>query len=172
MEGVAWGAVLAVKPLPEAKSRLTGAVGDRSSLVLAMLADVLAATSAAGVTALVVTPDPRIAAAAAAAGAHTADEPVAGGGLNAAFVHGQHELTGRIGAVDGVVLLQADLPALTAADLRSAITAHEATTAEQTFVADLAGTGTSALLRPAAITRAPLFGADSAARHRGAGVAE
>ncbi|MFT3900507.1 MAG: 2-phospho-L-lactate guanylyltransferase [Gordonia sp. (in: high G+C Gram-positive bacteria)] len=168
-----WGAVLAVKPLPEAKSRLDGAADDRSALVLAMLADVLAATAAAEMTTVVVTPDPRIAAAARASGALTADEP--GGGLNAAFAHGQREFAARAPAPRSVMFLQADLPAVTATDLRAAIAAHDHATGHdhpQSFVADHSGGGTAALLRPVDVDAPPLFGPDSAARHRAADVVE
>ncbi len=171
-----WGAVLAVKPLPQAKSRLDGHVPDRAELVLAMLSDALAAARAAGLTTLVVTPDHRIAAAARAAGALTADEPGGtGGGLNAAFAHGQRELAAHDRAIDAVVFLQADLPAVTAAHLRAAIAAHESATGPhrvQSFVADRSGSGTAALLRPLLVTAPPLFGPESAAAHRRAGVVE
>lgn len=46
---------MAVKRLPEAKSRLGGTADDRAELVVAMLVDVLAAVVQAGLTPLVVT---------------------------------------------------------------------------------------------------------------------
>ncbi|GED98410.1 2-phospho-L-lactate guanylyltransferase [Gordonia crocea] len=167
-----WGAVLAVKPLSAAKSRLGGSDEDRGGLVLAMLDDVLAAVTAAGLVALVVTPDPEIASLAAGAGARAVGEPAGAAGLNAAFQHGQRALLERVSAVSSVVFLQADLPALTATQLRSALAAHTRlveTESAQSFVADSTGTGTAALLRPADLPDAPFFGSDSAAAHRRAG---
>ncbi|NNG96219.1 RNA degradosome polyphosphate kinase [Gordonia araii NBRC 100433] len=175
MEYVTWGAVLAVKPLPQAKTRLNGEADDRAALVLAMLSDALAAAADAGLASLVVTPDPRIAKAARSAGALTADEPADSRGLNAAFVHGQRVLADHDPAVDSVVFLQADLPAASADGLLAALSAHEQRTDSlhrQSFIADLDGTGTAALLRPVDVDEPPLFGPDSAAAHRRAGVVD
>jgi len=167
--------VLAVKRLPEAKSRLGGTADDRAELVVAMLVDVLAAVVQAGLTPLVVTPDPRVAALAHDAGALIAAEPDGGAGLNAAFVHGQRELVAREPGVEAVFLLAADLPALTAGALRRAIAGHEQSSASglrQSFIADSAGSGTAALLRPANVDSMPRFGPDSAAAHRAAGLVD
>jgi len=167
--------VLAVKQLPEAKTRLAGDGDDRARLVLAMLSDALVAVVGAGFTPIVVTPDERIAAAAREVGALIADEPE-GGGLNAAFLHGQRELVQRQPEIAGVVLLQADLPALTAGALQAAVAAHEQTGARarsrQSFVADAAGSGTAAVLRSATVATPPLFGPASAQAHRVAGVVD
>ena len=167
---------MAVKFLPEAKTRLAGGADDRAELVLAMLTDVLAVVVDAGLIPLVVTPDPRITAAAHNSGAFTADEPDhaarPGGGLNAAFTHGQHTLVAQNPQVRSVVLLQADLPAITATQLRAVIARHAESTDpahRQSFVTDSAGTGTAALLRPVEITSAPHFGANSADAHRTSG---
>lgn len=172
MAGMTWGAVLAVKPLPEAKTRLAGDDADRAGLVIAMLTDVLTATLAAGLTPLVVTPDATITALAAETGAATAGEP-AGGGLNPAFRHGQRQLVDRLPGLHGVVFLQADLPAITGEQLTVLLDAHRRSTGEQhrqSFVADSAGTGTAALVRPIDLDEEPRFGTDSAAAHRAAGV--
>jgi 2-phospho-L-lactate/phosphoenolpyruvate guanylyltransferase len=122
----AWLAVLPVKPLDAAKTRLRGAVPGvpHDRLVLAMALDtvaaVLACPAVAGVT--VVTADPAVAAAVAALGARcVADAPAAG--LNAALALGsERALAGDPGRT-GVVALTADLPALRPAELTAALRA-------------------------------------------------
>ena len=68
-----------------------------------------------------------------------------------------------------VVLLQGDLPALQTQELAEAIAAARAY--PRSFVADRHGTGTSALFAFGTALD-PLFGADSAARHRHSGAIE
>src|SRR6266511_1299681 len=85
-----WLAVVPIKPLPAAKSRLRGAVAGvpHERLVLAMAKDTVAATLACGRVdrVVVVTDDPLAGAALAASGAAwVRDLPRAG--LNAAFAH-------------------------------------------------------------------------------------
>jgi 2-phospho-L-lactate guanylyltransferase len=68
-----------------------------------------------------------------------------------------------------VLILQADLPALTSTEL-SAFTAA-APQADRVFIHDQHETGTTALiLRSAATPFEPQFGVDSALRHRDAGI--
>lgn len=167
--------MLAVKPLPEAKTRLGGSAHDRAALVVAMLVDVIGAAAGAGMVPLVVTPDARIAGAAREAGALVVGEPADASGLNAAFSHGQRELRDLDPAIDAVMFLQADLPAVTSEALRSALAVHRGATdawRPQSFVADSAGVGTAALLRPLTVVDPPLFGPHSAASHRRAGAVE
>lgn len=169
--------VLAVKALDAAKTRLapletTGA--NRRTLVTSMLADTLDAVRAAGAHRIVVvSPDPTVHDVAAAAGAVWVDEPetVAAGWstLNGALHHGA---TGVDGA-QTVAYLQADLPALSPASLRAALTAATEALrdgASAAFVADHTGEGTVLLVATTAF--APRFGPESAAAHRAAGARE
>lgn len=167
--------VVPVKPLWAAKSRLRGATGDdpgaHARLALAMALDTIAAARAAALVGrvLVMSIDPVVAAGLAAEGVEVEpDGPVPG--LNPALRHGAALLRSRGGAAVGA--LQADLPALTPADLDAAITAFTTCPATRAFTSDAAGTGTTLLLAAAGTDLAPRFGAGSAQRHRAAGVAE
>lgn len=156
-----WHAVLAVKSLADAKSRLADDPA-RPTLAHAMFADTAAAAVAAGFAIVVVTPDDAVAASARALGARVVADPEAG--LNAAYSAGLATLP-----VDAnVVLLQADLPALRPAELAAACAAAAAV-AGPALVADHHGTGTAALLLPAGRRIPPAFGTASAARHVAAG---
>jgi 2-phospho-L-lactate guanylyltransferase len=98
------------------KSRLRGlSQGERERLVLAMLADVLAATTAVART-VVVTSDERGAKVAAAAGAETVTDP--GGGQGDA-------VAAALGLLpeDAVLVVNADVPCATPYDLRSLLAA-------------------------------------------------
>src|SRR4051812_23568084 len=116
-------AVIPVKPLTVAKTRLRGAVPDavHGPLVLAMAGDTVAAVLACPLVerVLVVSDDPRVRAAVAALGAECVpDQPDAG--LNAAIAFGARSATGRVAA------LTADLPALRTTELTEALTAAAA----------------------------------------------
>src|SRR4051794_30900093 len=92
-------AVIPVKPLRVAKSRLRGAVPDavHSALVLAMARDTVAAVLACPLVerVLVVSDDPRVRDAVTTLGAQCVpDEPDAG--LNAAITHGARGATGPV----------------------------------------------------------------------------
>lgn len=188
-----WLAVVPVKSLEAAKTRLRGAVpGVRHDrLVLAMALDTVAAVLACpAITAVtVVTADPRVAAAAGGLGARCVrDEPA--GGINAAVAHGAARARAEAGpGTLGVAVLTADLPALAPAELAAALTAAEQagragqagqagqagalTTAgqagERAFVADAAGTGTVLLTALRAAVLWPRFGPGSAAAHAASG---
>ncbi|WP_280318662.1 2-phospho-L-lactate guanylyltransferase [Nocardia wallacei] len=189
-------AVIAVKHLDRAKSRLADRLppGDRSRLVLAMLSDTVSAALAAGLGSVtVVTPDPAVTAAVAVLGADvhpdpagtprplvnlaeppddTATAPIAttpapptdtDTGLNIALSAGAAAVRARHGAVH-LLALQADLPALRPAELTDMLAAAPTGRA---FVADHAARGTAALLiRDGTAALHPLFGGDSARRHR------
>lgn len=150
-----------VKRLAAAKTRLRGAVAAprHESLVLAMAQDTVAAVLAtpgvAGV--VVVTADPRVAAAVTALGARAAAEPGLGG-LNAALSHAASAVAGRIAA------LPADLPALRGDELSAALSAL-ATASGGGYVPDAVGTGTVLLAAAAGGRLAPRFGPGSAAAH-------
>src|SRR5262249_17026704 len=137
-----WSAVIPVKVLALAKSRLAGlADADREALARAMGADTVSAavgsTAIAAVT--VVSDDPDVKAVAEAAGAGViADLP--GADLNQALMAGARHAAARW-PDRGLAALTADLPALCADEL----TAAPALPAgfDQAFVAAAAGSGTT-----------------------------
>lgn len=166
----AWSVVVPAKRLPLAKTRLTplpaGMAGPPEAahdrLVLALLADTVAAALASPAVAgvLVVTDDPAAAAEVSGLGAHAVpDEPDAG--LNPALAHGARATGGA-----AVAALSSDLPALRPAELTAALAAAEV--APRCFVADAEGSGTT-LLTAAGTDLAPAFGAGSAQRHAAGG---
>jgi 2-phospho-L-lactate guanylyltransferase len=161
-----WFAVLPVKPLPAAKTRLRGAVPDaaHADLVLAMAQDTVAAALSCEAIGdlLVVCDDPAVRAALGQLGAQTLpDTP--DGGLNAALVHGAQQAGER-----AVVALTADLPALRPAELAAALD-KAARLGSRAYVTDAEGTGTVLLTAPAGVALAPRFGPGSAAAHRASG---
>ena len=156
-----WTAVIPVKRLNAAKSRLRGAVPAprHPELALAMVQDTVAAVLAGSAVSelLVVTDDPAAAAAATALGARVvADRP--GADLNAAMRFGADEVAGlsRFRAV-----LAGDLPALRPEQLDAAL----AGAGRRSFVPDAAGTGTVLLTAPPGEPLDPHFGIDSAVAH-------
>lgn len=160
-------AVIPVKPLPVAKTRLRGAVPDtiHSALVLAMARDTVAAVLACPLVdrVLVVSDDQLVRDAVTALGAHCVpDEPDAG--LNAAIAFGAGGTTGPI------AVLTADLPALRPDDLTEALTAAAAGGRFSGYVPDADGTGTVLLTAASAAALTPRFGPGSAAAHQAAGV--
>lgn len=165
-----WTAVIPVKPLIAAKSRLRGAVpaARHAELALAMVRDTAAAVLAGSAVGelLVVTDDPVVAAEVAGLGARVVpDRP--GAGLNAAMRHGADEVAGlsRHRAV-----LAGDLPALRPEQLDAALdAAFHAAPAGRGFVVDAAGTGTVLLAAPPGRRLDPRFGIGSAAAHQRSG---
>jgi 2-phospho-L-lactate/phosphoenolpyruvate guanylyltransferase len=161
-----WVAVMPVKRLGAAKSRLRGAVpaARHRDLALAMVRDTATAVLASSVVAelLVVTDDPVAAAAVTALGARVVpDRPDAG--LNDAMRYGADEVAGlsRYRAV-----LAGDLPALRPGQLDAALTAARP---GRGFVADAAGSGTVLLAVAPGEPLNPLFGLGSAAAHAASG---
>ncbi|KQR98248.1 hypothetical protein ASG12_13330 [Williamsia sp. Leaf354] len=176
-------AVLAVKDLTDAKSRLSPVLSAaaRRDLVLAMMADTVVAARAAGVDdVVVVTPDATVAAAAADLGARAVDDggahPAAhdvsardGGPLNRAFARGIAAASGRTPGTR-VIVLQADLPTARTDHLREVLamsTAHS-----RSFVPDRSGTGTAMLILSDNADVTTRFGLDSAAAHRAGGAVD
>jgi 2-phospho-L-lactate guanylyltransferase len=160
-----WTAVIPVKRLSAAKSRLRGAVPAprHADLVLAMVRDTAAAVldGTAVAELIVVTDDPVVAAATGELGARVVpDTPAAD--LNAAMRFGADEIAGlnRFRAV-----LAGDLPALRPAQLDEALDAAE----RRSFVADAAGTGTVLLAAGPGEPLDPRFGLGSAVAHAGSG---
>ncbi|GLY94569.1 2-phospho-L-lactate guanylyltransferase [Actinoplanes sp. NBRC 103695] len=160
-----WTAVIPVKRLGLAKSRLRGAVpaARHQDLALAMLADTAAAVLACAEIGelVVVTDDPEAVRITRELGARpVADEPDAG--LNAAFRFGADVIagTGR-----NRVALAGDLPAVRPAELGEALRSVRG----RAFVADAAGTGTVLLGVRQGSDLDPRFGIGSAAAHAGSG---
>ncbi|GAB1694002.1 NTP transferase domain-containing protein [Krasilnikovia sp. M28-CT-15] len=127
MATTGWVAVIPVKRLGTAKSRLRGAVAParHAELALAMLRDTVAAVLAtpAVLELLVVTDDPDAAAAVAELGARAVpDRPAAG--LNAALRHGADTVAGLS---HPRAVLAGDLPALRPEELASALSAAAGT---------------------------------------------
>ncbi|MGV9613449.1 2-phospho-L-lactate guanylyltransferase [Nocardia xishanensis] len=169
-------AVIAVKSLDLAKTRLADRLRPehRARLVLAMLADTVAAAATVPLvrSVTVVTPDPVVAELAGGLGAHVHPEPriADSDGLNTALSDAADALRRRHGAVE-LLALQADLPALRPEELADMLTV--APVGKRAVVVDHAGTGTAALVvRDGVAPLDPRFGADSARRHIAAGAAD
>jgi 2-phospho-L-lactate/phosphoenolpyruvate guanylyltransferase len=168
-----WSAVVPVKRLPVAKSRLYRPGWPRSAhaeLALALALDTVAAAleTAPVARAVVVTDDPDAGPAMRRLGALVvSDEPDAG--LNPALEFGARRAV-ELAPADGVVALSADLPALRPDDLAAAL----AVAAEhpRAFVADVAGTGTTLLAAAPGVALVPRYGPDSRAAHRDSGAVE
>jgi 2-phospho-L-lactate/phosphoenolpyruvate guanylyltransferase len=168
MDGVQWSVVVPAKRLDVAKTRLrpaTAALPDpaaaHSELVLALLADTVAAalSSRAVAVVLVVTDDPAADRLVRRLGARTvADEPDEG--LNPALAHGAALLAGPVAA------LASDLPALRPEEIDAALAA--ARRHPRAYVADAQGLGTT-LLTATGVPLDPRFGARSAAAHAASG---
>ncbi|TKJ16887.1 2-phospho-L-lactate guanylyltransferase [Blastococcus sp. CCUG 61487] len=157
-----WSVVVPAKRLAVAKTRLrplTEHVPDlHDALVLALLADTVAAAVACPLVAdvVVVTDEPAAADLVGGLGARSvADRPDRG--LNAALEHGAGEAT-----TEAVAALSSDLPALRPAELAAALGAAGA---GRCFVADAQGSGTT-LLTAVGVPLRPRFGRDSAQAHR------
>lgn len=155
-----WLCILARDPAA-AKTRLSGVLGPeaRADLAVAMLEDVLAATSTVlFVRRLVVTESELVRGVARSAGAESLE--VGASGTNDAALAALREAT-RAGAVRAL-LLAADLPYLIASDLEMLL-------AEETGVViapDRHRRGTNALLLALPSVIAPAFGPDSFRAHQ------
>ena len=162
MSGADWTAVIPVKSLSAAKSRLRGAVADsrHEELALAMVRDTVAAVRACAAVGdvLIVTDDPAAVAAVTALGARAVPDPPVTG-LNAAMRFGADVVAG-LGQHRAV--LTGDLPALRPAELGEALAGAGP---GRSFVADAAGTGTVLLAAAAGTALDPRFGVGSAAAH-------
>jgi 2-phospho-L-lactate/phosphoenolpyruvate guanylyltransferase len=167
----AWTLVVPVKRLARAKTRLGDLAADRrAELALAFAEDTVAAALRCPLVdaVMVVTDEPAASRALADLGAHVvADAPDAG--LNPALVHGAAQAK-RMHPSSGVGALSADLPALRSAELEHALRRAESSPAS--FVADVAGIGTTLLVASTLDAFQPRFGPRSRAAHRAAGVRE
>ncbi len=162
-----WCLVVPIKRLAAAKSRLAGLPATaRADLALAFALDTVeAALRCPDVCAVVVvTGEPRAAAALTALGARVVADPDAG--LNVALSFGARASL-QDHADCGIGALAADLPALRPIELSRALRAASAVPAS--FVADAAGTGTTLLLARTGESFRPQFGPGSAGAHERAG---
>jgi 2-phospho-L-lactate guanylyltransferase len=160
-----WSVVVPAKRLDVAKTRLRPLTAGRDDagaahrdLVLALLADTVAAAVACPAVAavVVVTDEPAATAVVRELGARTVpDEPDRG--LNPALEHGARSAPGT-----AVAALSSDLPALRPGELAAALEA--ATGLARGFVADAQGTGTT-LLTAVGTDLRPAFGPGSAEAH-------
>ena len=165
---LAWVAVVPVKSLATAKSRLAPASDvRRRALALSFAVDTVAALRAVPEirTVVVVTAETAVAAEVGGPDVETLPEP-AEGGLNAAITAGvdwsrsQH-------ADAGVVVIAADLPALRSRDVAAVL--RIASAHPRTVLADREGTGTTMLTGLPVTPPRPQFGSESLARHRAEG---
>jgi 2-phospho-L-lactate guanylyltransferase len=159
--------VIPIKHLAQAKRRLCGLLTDaeRSDLVLAMLADLVAAGRQAGLVPHVLSPDPDVLVRAERLGAQPLAQHPSSTSLNRAL---ETALRGFFRESPAVLIVLGDTPLATATELRQiAETANDQTndSPRAIIVSDHMGQGTNALyLRPP--TAIPMrFGTHSAARH-------
>ena len=167
------GLIIAVKRLGLAKTRLASAFApdSREQVVLAMLEDTITAASAVvAVRAITVVPPDGVAAEAVhELGARVFFDPTPAGHpdpLNNAISVTEAAIRAE---TPNIGVLQGDLPALQPRELAEAIAL--ARTNQRSFVSDRHGTGTSALFA-FGVPLEPVFGADSARRHRDSGAIE
>lgn len=162
------GAVVAVKDLSRAKSRMT----TLPAALRGRLASLMAVTVTAALTDVVdhvvlVTTAPGLGPLLDEYGLSAPVVADPRGGLNAAFESGENAL--RATGCDLIVACMADLPALNADAVRAALAACTGT--GRWFVRDAVGTGTT-LLAARGTPLAPAFGPGSAQRHAGSGARE
>ncbi|MCX2923857.1 2-phospho-L-lactate guanylyltransferase [Streptomyces sp. NEAU-W12] len=167
-----WTLVVPLKPLAEAKSRLSDTADDalRPGLALAFAQDTVAAALACRAVrdVVVVTDDALAGRELAALGAGiVADEP--GSGLNAALAHAAATVR-TVRHAGPVAALNADLPALRPAELARVL--EGAAAFPRAFLPDTAGTGTTLLAAAATEELRPSFGPGSRTRHRAWGAVE
>lgn len=159
-------AVVPVKPLASAKSRLALDDDERADLALAFALDAVGALVGCPLVddVVVVTPDPRVAAELRPLGVRIVRDD--GVGLDGAVSGGVRAASAR----RAVAVVPGDLPCLRPDDvglvLRAAIARRGA------FVPDLAGTGTTFVVQAAGTPVRTRYGDGSAARHRALGLRE
>lgn len=166
----AWSAIVPVKPLPAAKTRLSMPIDSgiaTAELAVAFLCDVLAALAdtPAVAQALVATSDPVVAGVAESCGAVVVDDS-GHAGINAAgrWAASQASVAGPL------VVLVADLPCLTPRALSHVLDA--AVDHPVAFVADADGTGTTMWTSLTPLANESHFGPGSRAAHRVSGAVD
>lgn len=158
-------AVVPVKPLALAKSRLALPAAHRRALALTFALDTVAALAGCpevgGV--LVVTCDAEVARRVRRLGAQVA--PDRGAGMRPAVRDGARAAsTWRPGS--GIAVVPADLPCLTPADVSGVLREAAADPGRGVFVPDRAGTGTTFVVHAPGLAVRTRYGPASAARHR------
>lgn len=162
-------AVVPVKPLGLAKSRLALPAEHRRALALAFALDtvVALAQTAYVVGVLVVTADRTVADRVGQLGARATDDR--GTGLGPAVREGL-----RVAAEwhpdCGVVVVPGDLPCLSPRDVTDVLVAAGPAEGRGAFVPDRAGTGTTIVVQESGHPGLTRYGPDSAARHRALGL--
>ncbi len=158
-------AIVPVKALGRAKQRLSSVLSEaaRQQLVLTMLEDVLEILASVESIdcAVVVTPDPRVTALAQSRGALVVPEPGAQE-LNAAIGSGIAYACAR--GVDQVLVLPADVPLTTSAELRSLVQSRGAQPGV-TLAPSHDGNGTNGLLLAPPNAIDPCYGPGSYLQH-------
>ena len=160
-------AVVPVKPLVLAKSRLALPADQRRALALAFALDTISALSGSPLVAgvLVVTSDPDVACCLRQHPVRLA--PDEGTGLDSA-VRGGIRVATSWRPSTGVAVVPADLPCLRADDVTLVLAG--ARPADGAFVPDRLTTGTTLLIYPPGRTAVAQYGPGSAARHRALGL--
>lgn len=169
-----WTAIVPVKRLAVAKTRLHVPGVAREDLALAFALDTVTALVSADAVerVVVITNDDRARAAFAAQAipAITTIPDAPDAGLNAALRHGA-DVARRDHAAAHLVAVSADLPALTGPDVDAVLKAADEVNGSW-FLGDISGIGTTMLGAPAGVALAPAFGARSRAAHARAGARE
>lgn len=157
-----WHAVVPIKTLAYGKTRVGLPAGDRASLALAMLRDVLnAVKDCRTISAVhVISEDKRVAAVAREENVPTWQ--VGGmGGLNIDLRVAVDHI--RQTGCAGIAVFLADLPCLTSATVAQVL--DYAGDSRQSYVKDLSGRGTTVLLAPQHVPFQPMFGEGSGRKH-------
>lgn len=161
-------AVIPVKPLTAAKSRLALPAEARRGFMLAFALDTLVALTTCDAVArvIIVTADPDVAAAATRHGALVVTDPDTTDlndaitvGVGAALRQHPHE---------GVLVVPADLPCLRPTDVTEVL--RQARSFPKAFVPDRAGTGTTLVVCQPGKPVVTCYGPTSAARHTDVGL--
>lgn len=160
-------AVVPVKRLAFAKSRLAVRADQREALALAFALDTISALSGSPLVAdvLVVTSDPVATRRLRRLGVRVT--PDQGAGLGQA-IHGGVRVAAMWRPGTGIAVVPADLPCLRAADVTQVVTDGSAT--EGAFVPDRSGTGTTLVIYPPGRRALTRYGPGSAAGHRALGL--
>ena len=160
-------AVVPVKRLAAAKSRLRLPADQRAALALAFALDTVAALCASPVVAgvLVVTSDPEVASHLHRMGVAVVPDDTTG--LHDAVGVGIAAAAVRWPGL-GVVVVPADLPSLRPEDVERVVRLGQET--DGAFVPDHGGTGTTIVVHAAGRSAATRYGPASAARHRELGL--
>lgn len=167
-----WSVIVPVKRLPQAKSRLFAdgsLVADRSEFALALALDTVTASLRSPHVArvVVVVSDPDAVRRLGATGAVVVPD-VPDAGLNPALAYGAARAA-ELAPDDGIAVVAADMAALRATELGTALTAS---TAARSFVADADRVGTTMLAARPGTPLDPHYGGRSRIAHLASGAVE